>query len=407
MKKYVMNLVWCLNSKTIYDYNKNLDFLNSITIPKRNFFRSGDLKFEWTKTTIEHYTEKKKNIKIILQPDAIESVQKKISKKTDYLNLSFMELQLLDLGFLNIILICDFKKGFKQKKYDEEGMKLSEAISELQPDFDGIIEILSRCQIIKKSDFYHFGSPQIIREKKLHSPDKSYLFNQHVFFIKENRKATSFIQNLKKEGDHFYYKSILLTNVWGHCFWKVDHSLTTQEIIDLMAIDSFCLAESVTYDNSISCYNAFLEVSGEKDKINSQDLRRIFIYNNLLVQKIKLWKRNLTLEQIKFVKHYYGQTDLDRKFDIFKNAEESLRFAIEGIEAGYTQKSNRIIQFILSIFTALTIYSVVNDVFSIVNEKTGSINNLNIFSSNSYLLFSITVIIIVILIIFKNLTKKL
>jgi hypothetical protein len=111
---------------------------------------------------------------------------------------------------------------------------------------------------VKKSDFYHFGTPRIFHKKKIHTPDKSYLFNQHLFFINENKKETSFIQNIKNEGEHFYYKNLQLTNVWGHCFWQVKHRLTTQEIIDLMAIDSVCLAESVTYDNAISCYNAFL-----------------------------------------------------------------------------------------------------------------------------------------------------
>ena len=407
MNKYVQNFVWCLNSKILsYEIPENIDLLILSRIPD-SFFKPGYLKFEFVKTDIEHYTNKMANIQISLEPVAIDAVQKKILNRTNYFNLTSLTFQILDLGFLNIISICDFNGDFAYEKYDQEGMKFSTIIAELQPAFNDILHVLEFAKVIKISAYYHFGVPSMLQEKKLHSADKSYLFNQHIFLNKEENKTASVFQNLKSEGIHFNYKGLQVTNIWGHCFWNGNDELSDQEIVDTVAIDSLCLAESVTYDNAISCYNTLIEMASENEKLNSYSLRKIFIFNNLMIQKIKLWKRKLTLEQYKFIENYYNQTNLNDKYNLFKNSEETLRFAIEGIEAAETQKSNRIIQFIISIFTALTIYSVVYDIYSFVGDKEGNVLDINIFSPNSYFLLFVTLVVILILMIFRNYTKKL
>lgn len=407
MIKYVQNFVWCLNSKILsHEMPENIDLLISSRIPN-SFFKPGYLKFEFVKTDIEHYTDKMANIQISLEPVAIDAVQKKVLNRINYFNLKSLTFQILDLGFLNIISICDFDGDFAYKKYDQEGMKFSTIIAELQPAFDEILHVLESAKVIKRSDYYHFGVPSMLRDKKLHTVDKSYLFNQHIFLTREEKQTASVFKDIRSEGKQFNYKELQVINIWGHCYWKVKDKLSDQEIVDTVAIDSLCLAESVTYDNAISCYNTLIEMASENERLNSHNLRKIFIFNNLMIQKIKLWKGKLTLEQYKFIENYYDQTNLNDKYMLFKNSEETLRFAIEGIEAADAQKSNRIIQFIISIFTALTIYSVVYDIYSFVGDKEGNVLDINIFSPNSYFLFFVTLVVIIVLIIFRNFAKKL
>jgi len=84
---------------------------------------------------------------------------------------------------------------------------------------------------------------------------------------------------------------------------------------------------------------------------------------------------------------------LEQKKSDFDSAEETLLKAVEGLEVKLSQKSGHIIELVLSFFTALSLYSVANDFYSIMITD-GSVKPMNLFSVRTILIFLATGIVL-------------
>jgi len=105
------------------------------------------------------------------------------------------------------------------------------------------------------------------------------------------------------------------------------------------------------------------------------------------------------------MKLYRQNSDIESKYSLLKDAEQTLTFAIEGIEVSRTQQSERVMQFILALFTALTLYSVITDVYSLITSDVQKVPfSMNSMQSIIFLLE--TIIILAFIVFFRRISKR-
>jgi hypothetical protein len=200
------------------------------------------------------------------------------------------------------------------------------------------------------------------------------------------------------EGQSFYA-------IFPLYFWELNDSLSDTELINLVSIDSYMTSELVAVNNALHVYNSFLDVLNMNKDVDSNHLRKIFNYNTWLIQNLRLFNPNFTLYQFRFIKMYRSNSDIMSKYELLKDAEQSLTFAIEGIEVTRTQQSERIMQFILALFTALTLYSVITDVYGFITngEKPGPVS---LYSLQTIIFSLETVVVLVFIFLFRKIIKR-
>jgi hypothetical protein len=201
------------------------------------------------------------------------------------------------------------------------------------------------------------------------------------------------------------YEEHVFYSVFPIYFWDVRSDITDNEIIRMTAIDSYMICETVAVNNALHVYNSFLDVLNQNNEVDSNHLRKIFNYNTWLIQYLRLFNPNFTLHQFRFMKMYRQTSDIESKYALLKDAEQSLSFAIEGIEVSRSQHSERVMQFILALFTALTLYSVITDVVGLLTSDVESVPFLS--KSVNISIFTIeTVIILSFILFFRKISRK-
>jgi hypothetical protein len=188
-------------------------------------------------------------------------------------------------------------------------------------------------------------------------------------------------------------------------FWGMAKPAADQELIRLISTDSYMICETVAVNNALHVYNSFLDVLNQNLEVDSNHLRTIFNYNTWLIQYLRLFNPNFTLHQFRFMKMYRQNSDITSKYELFKDAEKSLSFAIEGIEVSRSQQSERIMQFILALFTALTLYSVITDVFSLITSNVDRVP-FSMTSLQTIIFMLETAVIVAFIVFFRRISKR-
>lgn len=99
----------------------------------------------------------------------------------------------------------------------------------------------------------------------------------------------------------------------------------------------------------------------------SQKYRNIYNHLNILLLNNKNIERHFPNEERTYINFYNNLAGLKERYSFYKDTEQTLRFAIQGVEVENDQKNNRIIQIILALFTGLTLISVIADFFTFLN----------------------------------------
>jgi len=311
-------------------------------------------------------------------------------------------------GFLNIIPVFEYTGTVTDNNLtdiESNGDASAEIIDGLFDEISTLIDVLHNTGIIQKSSYYHFGIPSEISKYDLHTKDDSYNYLVHIFFFNEDEALNKTIKLYQAEEHSITYEDHCFYAEFPMYFWGMAKPETDHELIRLISIDSYMICETVAVNNALHVYNSFLDVLNQNLEVDSNHLRKIFNYNTWLIQYLRLFNPNFTLHQFRFMKMYRQNSDITSKYELFKDAEKSLSFAIEGIEVSRSQQSERIMQFILALFTALTLYSVITDVFALITSNIDRVP-FSITSLQTIIFILETTVIVAFIVFFRRISKR-
>jgi len=410
MIKYIENRIWALNAKilntaaTADEVNKQL----AATI-KTGLFASGGIHFSYTHNPIGNYSLRNTEISLELTTQALETYQKLLNGKEIEFRISSFRMIINTFGFLNIIPVYTYSGAINSNNIadiETHGDASAEIIDEFFNEISDLIDTLNSLGIILKSADYHFGVPSGISKYDIHTKDDSYNYLVHIFFTNEKESLDKTIKLYQAEEHGMTYEEHSFYAEFPMYFWEINKETDDQELVKLIAIDSYMICETVAVNNALHVYNSFLDVLNQNLEVDSNHLRKIFNYNTWLIQHLRLFNPNFTLHQFRFMKMYRQNSDIDSKYSLFKDAEQSLSFAIEGIEVSRTQQSERVMQFILALFTALTLYSVITDVFALITSNVDRVP-FSMSSLQTIIFMLETTVIIAFIVFFRRISKRL
>ncbi|MBK7212100.1 MAG: hypothetical protein IPH88_02140 [Bacteroidales bacterium] len=407
MIKYLENRIWSLNARIMQTegdaaaVNQKLNQLLSGGI-----FADGGIQFAWSDNPIGNYSFRSKEILLSFTPVSLHRFQEKLNQQESPLKISSFSLIINSFGFLNILPVYEYSaEDTNVSSIEAAGDAAAELVDGLFDEMSGLMDALHEIGIIRKSDFYHFGVPSGLEKHGSHTKDDSYNYLVHILFIDEKSELESAVKLYEAEDRSMTYEEFRVYSIFPIYFWEMEKSLPDSELLKLVAIDSYMICETVAVNTSLHVYNAFLDALNQNIDVDSNHLRKIFNYNTWQIQNLRLFNPNFTLHQFRFMKMYRENSDIQSKYDLFKDAEQSLTFAIEGMEVSRTQQSERVMQFILALFTALTLYSVITDVYSLITSNVDSVP-FSLHSMQSIIFILETLVILFFILFFRKISKR-
>lgn len=410
MIKYLENRIWSLNAMIINtktdenQINKQLQ----LRLPT-GLFGGEHILFSFTQNPLGNYSLRQTELTIELTPSGLSAFQTLLDEREIPMKITSFQMIINTFGFLNIVPVYQYSgKVGKQNlsAIEAAGDASAELVDTLFEEFSTVVDALHNLGLLQKSTFYHFGIPSGIEKYGVHTKDDSYNYLAHIFFFKEEELLNRTIQHYQSEDCKMTFEEHNLYPVFPMYYWQIEESVSDDGLIRLTSIDSYMICETVAVNNALHVYNSFLDVLNQNKEVDSNHLRKIFNYNTWLIQSLRLFNPNFTLHQFRFMKMYRQNSDIIAKYDLLKDAEASLTFAIEGIEVSRTQKSERIMQFILALFTALTLYSVITDVFSLITSNVDSVP-FSMTSLQSIIFLMETTVIIFFIVFFRRISNRL
>lgn len=410
MIKYLENRIWSLNSKIINTETNEQEINDLLNQHLANgWFASEGLLFSYTPNPVGNYSFRQTELTLEFSTSCLLKFQQLLDEKEIPLLLTSFQMLVNTFGFLNIIPIYDFKGTIQLgniSAVEEAGDAAAEIIDSLFDEISTVVDALHAIGIIQKSSFYHFGLPSGIEKYGVHTKDDSYNYLAHIFYFDKQKELSQTIKHYQTEENRMTYEDHSFYPVFPMYYWEMGKNTVDKELIKLISIDSYLLCETVAINNALHVYNSFLDVLNQNKEVDSNHLRKIFNYNTWLIQSLRLFNPNFTIHQFRFMKMYRQNSDIATKYELLKDAEQSLTFAIEGIEVSRTQKSERVMQFILALFTALTLYSVITDVFALITSDVESVP-FSMTSLQSIIFLIETTVIISFIIFFRRISNKL
>jgi hypothetical protein len=353
-----------------------------------------DFVLETVRHPLDNYSEVVSLLRIRLEPEVVGKLNAEYCTKWKDLQLTDISFYLTDLEILCCYAVFKVDPALRIKKLEEEGMGLVDLLSSLQPDLESIFRMLEARKMVLCHPDLLFGVPVSLRLANLHTPDYSYLYSWHLFFPGNPESLESTVTDYELGPASFHFEGNHVYPGWGLVLWDIsDSKECNEELIHRIFIDSLSGSESVMYDNSIFCFTGFLDLIIRNEQVDSNHVRQVCNISHLVLQRIKLWKRNLSVEQHVYLEKLRAVMMLEQKKADFDSSEATLIKAVEGLEVKQSQKSGRIIELVLSFFTALSLYSVANDFYSIMITD-GSVKPINLFSVRTMLIFLATGIVI-------------
>jgi len=332
-------------------------------------------------------------IQVEFSKTALNQFQSTLSARNKKVQFDDIRIYLNDLGYMNLTIVFMYKKEFLFDDVEKDiNVSVKETINDQLSIFENLLDWLADLNAIVKSSTYHFGVPNILLEQKMHRRVRSYLFNNHYFFIDEDE----LYQKFKEQGTahHIYIDQPVkvFTINDSQWFWSLSKADDTKAMMDYLLYPNFlALTESQVYSNSMFCYTAYLNLLTRGMDLNIADVRTIINQNHLKLLKVKMLRPMLSHYQITHIEHHH-QFMIDKKFTTYQSALNYLDYALKGKDVEANQKANRLIQSILAFFSLLTIYSVVTDVYMLVTHE----DDITLNHVTSIIIGVVTLILIVI-----------
>jgi hypothetical protein len=394
LPKLIESRYWVLNARLTANIPDQAQLQAALAGFKGVLLSEQDLFLDIVRHPLDNYTEVTSILRIRISEAVVAGMGEKYCSQWEGLTLSGIYFYLNDLEILCCYAVFSLRGNVVIKNLEEEGMGLVDILSSLQPDMEALFRLLADQKIIQVQEDFLFGVPLLLRKANLHTPDSSYLYNWHVFAPATGEMVQQTVRDYGLEQSWISYAGGKVYTGWALDIWELpDLSGDPEELIGHVFIDSVSGSESVMYDNSIFCFTGFLDMIIRCEEVDSYQLRQICNISHLALQRIKLWKRNLSVEQQGFLERSRSVMMLDQKKADFDTAEETLMKAVEGLEVKQAQKSGRVIELVLSFFTALSLYSVANDFYSIMITD-GTVKPMNLFSVRTLLILAATAIVL-------------
>lgn len=296
-------------------------------------------------------------------------------------------------------------------------------------------EILAELGILKVPNTYKFGILTGNRHnfknkfmsiifKKINSSENenlikmqdSYLLRVHRLAI--NEKSYHSIQQKYKMNNTKYIECDVETNnnnfkgtlFWAFVLWNSENTeLLHDDFSNLLDIDTYTMNEIVIYNTAGDTYTDLMyEINlNSTSQIKSIDLFEMYKVNGYFLQKNKLAELSFSENVNNFVSSQREIEKFKMQQETFLESEKKFHDVYNAVEANEKTSANRIVQYVLTALTLLTIISVSKDIIEFIKAEFLNDHSVKIdFLTRSEVLIGILSVILFLFFILKKIIRK-
>lgn len=289
---------------------------------------------------------------------------------------------------------------------DEFSKEYSDSLFNLVYKFN---QTLEKLKLLNFSKLYKYGV--LIKENNIDLFKDSYLLRVHLFTQNDNKyfeiKSNYQINNIKslESSTKILENKFKTTLYWAFALWETNE-LKLDVMSNLLDIDTYTMNEIVIYNVAGENYNELMfSIDFNSDSnLKANVLFEMYKINAYFLQKNKF-------NELSFNENVNNIVTSQREIEKFKmqeenytNSEKKFLDVYNTVESNEKSNANRIIQYILTALTLLTIISVSKDIIEFIkaefmNEQIAL--KVGIFSRSEFL----SVLLIAIIFLFLKLRQ--
>ena len=283
------------------------------------------------------------------------------------------------------------------EKYDEDMITLATHLPVVADELAHIIEPLD--QFLDKSDKYKWGIPNELFDSGIVDASESSIYTYNIF-SNDDREVDCFMKKYNMPDAFLNVNKNKVWQIFANFLWHTTHEINAEEAHNLSFSCIPAAWEVLIYDLGAICCKNIMKLTSTKKIVDNGILRGIIDRDNLTLLEIKISEREQRFEYHQLTMRSKKEYNTENRRSLFLDSQKTLKYTVEGLEAKKQNDTTSSVGFILSILTAMSVYSVFGDIYSLLNNQQESIYIHTI--SALLLSFATLVMIIILYIILKN-----
>jgi hypothetical protein len=289
---------------------------------------------------------------------------------------------------------------------DEFSKEYSDSLFNLVYKFN---QTLEKLKLLNFSKLYKYGV--LIKENNIDLFKDSYLLRVHLFTQNDDKyfeiKSNYQINNIKslESSTKILENKFKATLYWAFALWETNE-LKLDVMSNLLDIDTYTMNEIVIYNVAGENYNELMfSIDFNSDSnLKANVLFEMYKINAYFLQKNKFNELSFNENVNNFVTSQREIEKFKMQEENYTNSEKKFLDVYNTVESNEKSNANRIIQYILTALTLLTIISVSKDIIEFIkaefmNEQIAL--KVGIFSRSEFL----SVLLIAIIFLFLKLRQ--
>lgn len=212
---------------------------------------------------------------------------------------------------------------------------------------------------------FEYGQPRLLVERGMCDASESYVFTYHTF-SGEKDEIESLRLAHRCGGPAIVVDGNMVWQRFADYLW-LTREAPEPELMHALSFASVAAAwEVLVFDNGANCYKNMLQMVTDDVDFDHSILRSTVNRDNLLLQKVGISVRELTSEQNALTVRSRTEFGAAAREALYRSGQEALKYAIDGVDSKARSRSSHMVEIILSILTAMSVYSVVNDIYTLI-----------------------------------------
>jgi len=369
--KYIENRTWLSGCDIIKSNISKLKDLSFLTNTKLTIFCTENLTLVNNCNSMFIY-EYFQFIDIELNLKGIREFNERFIN-SDYYEIISFKIKILETGLINTIAVFNYKNNQEIEFVSAEAINLVNIIYIIETELPLLIDCFIQHKILSKNDFYYFAVPKFIENEEITVYNSySAIFN---VFVCDASYFQGIVDNYNLKDKIYDYKDLKFVILPGNDV-QVWYGKFDPKRSDYLNIDFITSTEENIYFKLIKTVQFALKYINLKHSALNIQFRLIFNYLNEIILSIKYLNHIIDMYDKQLFSILIKEKKISEQYKLYSDTEERIKFAIEGIEAKNKENNDRLIQNILALFTGLSLFSVINDIFSFLGNSNLFVNNL-------------------------------
>ncbi len=305
-------------------------------------------------------------------PGALETIAPRVA--AGGWTLTHLEISVTDLGLLTSIAVFTIPEGWDLTGWEDVSNTISDRLDAEFPLFRAVVRHLEGSSLVAVDERYRFGVPPSLEGLDQHDEENTLVFHAHlVFDAARAREREALVGSLRLEEPPIRVAGMDAWPGWAVCLWQHPSHATRDAMCDAVLVQAPFAARAAIFHAGSSACTALLDLALRPGaRVSTRSVRPVLHLNDLWLQRIRQRDKQMNEDQWAFHIRQRAASQLDEEEQAFHGTRAALAARVESLGAEEQAASARAVEALLFALACLGLYSVTNDVLSVLSMPLDS-----------------------------------